>query len=115
MRCSKAQPTHTDLDKARQRIKDLTNERSHYQRLIRQATEVDPRTGKTTLQILQAQNANLRRVNSTQVTKHQKLQVDLANERQKYMQLANTYNSLLVDFNAAQQENQEIKAQLENS
>lgn len=114
-RCVKTPQTANRLEKARRRIRDLTQERSHYQRALRQATVIDPHTGKTNLQIMQTQNATLKRVNSTQATTNKKLKEDCDIERKRYIELANRYNMMLQDFQRAQQENMELKARLQSS
>ena len=104
--------TQVALIQARDRIKVLSNERSYYQQALRRATNVDPNTGKTTLETLESQNANLRRVNTTQTNTNKKLKAELATERKKYLDLANLYNRMLLDFHKSQEENAQMKAQL---
>jgi hypothetical protein len=93
----------------------LTQERSYYQKALRQATSIDPQTGKTTLQLAESENANLKRVNSTQSTNNKKLQAAFGAERQRYIHLSSQYNMLVYDLQKTQQENMEMKTRLGSS
>ncbi|CAG8380702.1 unnamed protein product [Penicillium salamii] len=104
------QPTHTD--QARNRIKALTQERSYLQAALRRVTSIDPTTGKNTLQTLESQNANLRRVNTTQSNANKKLKKELADQRNSYGELAQRFNQMLYDLQQVQQQNVELKSQL---
>ncbi|KAJ5362665.1 hypothetical protein N7541_003509 [Penicillium brevicompactum] len=98
---------------SKKRVQELTNERSHYQRELRRATDIDPETGKTLLETSREENGTLRRVNTTQSNVNKKLKKDLASEREKFVELAKQYNEVLLNLRFAEQDNMELKAQLD--
>ncbi|KGO66961.1 hypothetical protein PITC_038410 [Penicillium italicum] len=85
-------PNSRELENARSRIQTLSRERNYYQRCLRKATAVDPKTGKTTLQTLQAENAALRRANAKQLK-------EIENLKQEVGGTWNSYNSLVENYN----------------
>lgn len=98
---------------SKKRVLELTNERSYMQKALRGATTIDPETGKTTLETSMESNATLRRVNTTQSNVNKKLKKDLASEREKFVELAKQYNEVLLNLRFAEQDNMELKAQLD--
>lgn len=96
----------------RQRVKELAQERSRYQRALRRVTNIDPATGKTELQTINEENGTLRRVNTTQSNATKKLKQELTAERQKFADLAKQYNDMLFNLQMAQQENMDLKCRL---
>ncbi|KAJ5333676.1 uncharacterized protein N7506_007459 [Penicillium brevicompactum] len=98
---------------SKKRVLELTNERSYMQKALRGATTIDPETGKTTLETSLESNATLRRVNTTQSNVNKKLKKDLASEREKFVELAKQYNEVLLNLRFAEQDNMELKAQLD--
>ncbi|CAG8073002.1 unnamed protein product [Penicillium salamii] len=106
------QPANINPDQARKRIKALTQERSYLQASLRRVTSVDPKTGKNTLQTLESQNANLRRVNTTQSNTNKRLKKELADQRKSYGDLAQQFNQMLCDLQQAQQENVQLKSRV---
>ncbi|CAG8942470.1 unnamed protein product [Penicillium salamii] len=106
------QPTSININQALNRIKVLTQERSYLQASLRRVTAIDPKTGKNTLQTLESQNANLRRVNTTQSNTNKKLKKDIADQRKGYEELAQRFNQMLSDLQQVQQENVQLKSRV---
>ncbi|KGO38608.1 hypothetical protein PEX2_074680 [Penicillium expansum] len=95
-------PNSRELENARSRIQILSRERNYYQRCLRKATAIDPKTGKTSLQLLQAENAALRRVNAKQVKENESLKREIEGTRKSYASLVDNYNSNIKQLHRAQ-------------
>ncbi|KAJ5589319.1 hypothetical protein N7537_011997 [Penicillium hordei] len=96
-----------ELENARSRIQSLAKERNYYQRSLRKATAIDPKTGKTSLQLLQAQNASLRRVNASQLQENESLKQQIEEARKSYASLVENYNSNIKQLHRARLELQQ--------
>lgn len=104
-------PHSRELENARSRIQSLAKERNYYQRSLRKATAVDPRTGKTTLQMLQAQNTSLRRINAKQAQDLQQLKEAAQEQRDQFAALGDKYNVLAIELHKNMVELRELKSQ----
>lgn len=100
-----------ELENARLRIQSLAKERSFYQRNLRKATTIDPKTGKTSLQKLQAENASLRRTNASQAQKLRDIKEEVDKEKSKFAALGEQYNEVAKRLHKAMVELRELKGQ----
>ncbi|KAJ6190274.1 hypothetical protein N7519_000295 [Penicillium mononematosum] len=100
-----------ELENARLRIQSLAKERSFYQRNLRKATAIDPKTGKTSLQKLQAENLSLRRTNANQARKLQDMNEEVNKEKSKFAALGAQYNEVAKRLHKAMVELRELKGQ----
>ncbi|KAJ5859712.1 hypothetical protein N7534_004989 [Penicillium rubens] len=100
-----------ELENARLRIQSLAKERSFYQRNLRKATAIDPKTGKTNLQKLQAENLSLRRTNASQAQKLQDMKGEINKEKSKFAALGAQYNEVAKRLHKAMVELHELKGQ----
>jgi methylthioribose-1-phosphate isomerase len=100
-----------ELENARLRIQSLAKERSFYQRNLRKATAIDPKTGKTNLQKLQAENASLRRVNANQAQKLEDIKKEVIQQNSKFGALGEQYNEVAKRLHKAMVEIRELKGQ----
>ncbi|OQE11896.1 hypothetical protein PENFLA_c070G03767 [Penicillium flavigenum] len=100
-----------ELENARLRIQSLAKERSFYQRNLRKATAIDPKTGKTSLQKLQAENLSIRRTNANQAKKLQDMKEELNKEKSKFAALGAQYNEVAKLLHKAMVELRELKGQ----
>ncbi|KAF7524135.1 hypothetical protein PCG10_006040 [Penicillium crustosum] len=104
-------PHSRELENARSRIQSLVKERNYYQRNLRKATAVDPKTGKTTLQMLQAQNTSLRRINAKQAQDLQQLKEAAQQQKDQFAALGDKYNVLVIELHKNTLELRELKGQ----
>ncbi|KAJ9484445.1 hypothetical protein VN97_g8941 [Penicillium thymicola] len=104
-------PHSRELENARSRIQSLVKERNYYQRSLKKATAIDPKTGKTTIQTLQAQNTSLRRTNAKQAQDLQKLKEAVQQERDQFAALGDKYNVLVMELHKTKIELRELKGQ----
>ncbi|KAJ5159027.1 uncharacterized protein N7500_008678 [Penicillium coprophilum] len=102
-------PTSRELEKARSRIQSLAKERNFYQRNLRKATSVDPKTGKNTLQTLQAQNVALQRANTKQERDMKEMQEMLKEGHRQYALLSDRFNELAKEMHKARLELDELR------
>lgn len=100
-----------ELENARLRIQSLAKERSFYQRNLRKATTIDPKTGKTSLQKLHAENLSLRRTNANQAQKLQDMKDEINQEKSKFAALGAQYNEVAKRLHKAMVELRELKGQ----
>ncbi|CAG8323667.1 unnamed protein product [Penicillium nalgiovense] len=100
-----------ELENARLRIQSLAKGRSFYQRNLRKATTIDPKTGKTSLQKLQAENASLRRTNASQAQKLRDIKEEVDKEKSKFAALGEQYNEVAKRLHKAMVELRELKGQ----
>ncbi|KAJ5957674.1 hypothetical protein N7501_011953 [Penicillium viridicatum] len=104
-------PHSRELERARSRIQSLAKERDYYQRNLRKATAVDPKTGKTTIQTLQAQNTSLRRTNAKQAQDLQQLKEVAKQQRDEFAALVGKCNMLVKELHKTTVELRELKGQ----
>ncbi|EKV15403.1 hypothetical protein Pdw03_1455 [Penicillium digitatum] len=97
-----ATPSSRELENARSRIQSLAKERNYYQRCLRKATAIDPKTGKTSLQLLHAENMALRRANAKQLKENENLKQEIEGARMSYASLVENYNSNIKQLHRAQ-------------
>ncbi|KAI1832137.1 hypothetical protein DTO027I6_9535 [Penicillium roqueforti] len=98
-----------ELENARARIQTLARERNYYQRNLRKATNIDPKSGKTSLQLLQAENVNLRRANSKQSQEIQRMKNEAEAAKVSYATLAEYYNDSLKQLHKAELELEQLR------
>ncbi|KAJ5951261.1 uncharacterized protein N7479_009674 [Penicillium vulpinum] len=99
---SASTPTSRQLEAARERIQSLSKERNLYQRNLRKATIIDPKTGKTSLQMLQTENTSLRRTNARQSRENDKLKQELQATNKSFTALVDRYNHTIKQLHKAQ-------------
>ncbi|KAJ5494600.1 hypothetical protein N7463_010687 [Penicillium fimorum] len=104
-------PTSRELENARSRIQSLARERNYYQRSLRKATSIDPKSGKTSLQMLQTENAALRRVNAKQAQDLQELREQIKHQWAQYASLGDQYNGLSKQLHRTLIELKELKGE----
>ncbi|KAJ6142790.1 hypothetical protein N7471_002243 [Penicillium samsonianum] len=102
-------PNSRELENARSRIQSLSKERNYYQRSLRKATTIDPKTGKTSLQLLQAENVALRRVNAKQSQENGNLKKEIEETRKSYASLVEHYNNNIKQLHKARLELQQLR------
>ncbi|KAJ5827529.1 hypothetical protein N7447_004292 [Penicillium robsamsonii] len=103
--------TSRELEKARSRIQSLARERNYYQRALRKATSVDPKSGKTSLQMLQTENATLRRVNAKQAQELLELKEQTKHNWSQHASLGDQYNALAKQLHRTLIELKELKGE----
>ncbi|CAG8885968.1 unnamed protein product [Penicillium egyptiacum] len=104
-------PSSRELENARLRIQSLAKERSFYQRTLRKATNIDPKTGKTSLQMLQAENVSLRRVNANQAQKLQEVKEEVKHQKSQFAALGEKYNVVAKQLHKTMLELRELKGE----
>ncbi|OQE37746.1 hypothetical protein PENCOP_c009G01858 [Penicillium coprophilum] len=97
-------PTSRELEKARSRIQSLAKERNFYQRNLRKATSVDPKTGKSNLQVLQSEHAALRRAHAKQAEDMKQMQEALKEGHRQYALLSDRFNEMAKEMHKARLE-----------
>ncbi|CAI7583914.1 unnamed protein product [Penicillium glandicola] len=106
---ARSAPTSRELENARSRIQSLAKERNYYQRILRKATAIDPKSGKTSLQLLQAENATLRRVNAKQLEDLKALEEAVKENKHQYVVLGDRFNEMAKEMHKAQLELDQLR------
>ncbi|KAJ5587829.1 uncharacterized protein N7459_003594 [Penicillium hispanicum] len=91
------------LVNSRRRVDVLTAERNKYRDGLLKYTSFDPKTGKLGIHAMEAELATLRRVCSTQQQRAKQYKADVQEWRSKYVDVAQSHNSLLRDYQQLQQ------------
>ncbi|KAJ5256663.1 hypothetical protein N7478_012767 [Penicillium angulare] len=93
---------HHRLANARRRADAVTADRNKLREALLQYTSVDPQTGKLGIHALESQLTTLRRVNTGHQRRAETQKEETQFWKQRFVEISNTYNSLLYDYKCLQ-------------